>query len=772
MKKIESRKEFIEHFRFKVVPCGRDKKPFGRWSDAKVDPEIATDCYACFAGGSEYRNGVIVVIDLDNHSENLPETGRDFWNRNFLEDETFTVSTPSGGEHLYFLATEDQITRLKNIAPTATRLANQVEIFWNGKHLNNGAFSETDSGEYKIKKCVDLAPLPEQVIDLFQKRNERKQVSIPAHKEANSVEELERKVILDELIKLSNEGSFSDYDEWLVLLLAMRNSGFSIEEAISVSWDDDKTLKKIEDVWKEQQRGDNDIRLGSIIGRWVPQFTDKKWRSEKLEEACIKQSLERFHFLKKIKLGSSTGILDLSSANKILAKDYKNTLACYQSKKYRIKYPKYDERKQEIIWKEQNGFDVWWKEASPLEGIKTFPYKPMGEIEEDGYRWFNDWEEAPVKEGKGTPKLFYEHLLKNVCNDDETVFNYLKHWIWDLIANPDHRNGVGVAITGKQGCGKSSVFKALQKCFHPKYSATIDNTEQLLNKFDADWKSCVLVAVEEACFAGDRKSGVWGKMKSMITDDETSIERKNFDRYKTTSMLHFIITGNNAHIVPKEKGDRRYLVLECNDNRLQDVDFFQKMFDEMENGGAKKLIEEAQRHAEEARRFPFHKMPTTTIGVQNLRDSADFLLQWLIEQVENYADEDDSIFIRLANGDIAIRTKDIASQMKEYGATNKFSSITLGRKLKEYFGMEPKQLKIDGKNHNGYRFSGFDELKQRIRDNYFGGVDPFCDTEREIDHVETEMGEIFSFWNTPQAKKVEVEDDQRDPLPLRYLKNA
>jgi energy-coupling factor transporter ATP-binding protein EcfA2 len=752
MNEMKNRKEFIEHFGFKVVPCGRDKKPYGKWSKAEVNPDIDTDCYACFAGGTRYGAGVIVVIDLDNHFHKEGETGRNFWNKQLLDDETFTVRTPSGGEHLYFLATEEQITQLKEIAPTRNRLAEQVEIFWNGKHLSNGAFGKTDVGEYRIEKCVDLYPLPERVIDLFRNYNAGKRASVPLSRKMTDMEEMEQKVVLCELDTLADDGEFEDYETWIELMLAMRNAGFSVEEAETVSWDNEKTKQKIESIWKEPRiAAENEIGLGSIIYRWVPRFPDKQWRAGKLEEIVIQETINRFNFLKKIKLGASTGILDMSGANKILVKDYKNTLACYQSKEYRMRYPRYDENKRNITWKDVNGFDVWWKEAEALEGFKTFPYKPMGEIEEDGYRWFNDWEESPIKDGEGTPELFYEHLLENVCDGNETVFNYLKHWIWDLIANPQHKNNIAIAITGKQGCGKSSVFKVLQKCFHPKYTATIDNTEQLLNKFDADWKSSVLVAVEEACFAGDRKSGVWGKVKSLITDDETSIERKNYDRYKTASMLHFIITGNDTHIVPKERGDRRYLVLECNDNRVQDVDFFSRMFDDMENGGVKKLIDEAQKHAEEARRFPFHKIPITTIGVQNVRESADFVLQWLMEQIENYAGDDDSIFIRLSNGDIAIRTRDISYQMREDGNTNKFSSITLGKKLKAYFGVEPKQIKIDGKNFNGFRFSGFDEIRKRIRDNYFDGENPFATDTPQFEEAETEMGEMLSQLENPAS---------------------
>ena len=57
MNEMKSRKEFIEHFGFRVVPCGRDKKPNGKWSEATVNPDIDTDCYACFAGGTRYEGG-------------------------------------------------------------------------------------------------------------------------------------------------------------------------------------------------------------------------------------------------------------------------------------------------------------------------------------------------------------------------------------------------------------------------------------------------------------------------------------------------------------------------------------------------------------------------------------------------------------------------------------------------------------------------------------------------------------------------------------------
>jgi hypothetical protein len=82
--------------------------------------------------------------------------------------------------------------------------------------------------------------------------------------------------------------------------------------------------------------------------------------------------------------------------------------------------------------------------------------------------------------------------------------------------------------------------------------------------------------------------------------------------------------------------------------------------------------------------------------------------------------------------------------MREDGNTRTFGSINLGKKLTSYFGIRAKQLKIDGKNHNGFRFSGFDEMKERISNNYFNGQNPFDESIIQGEEVETELEELLS----------------------------
>ena len=55
---------------------------------------------------------------------------------------------------------------------------------------------------------------------------------------------IEARLIIKELEALAGDGVFDDYDTWVELIQAMRNAGFSIDDAQTVSWKDEKTRRR------------------------------------------------------------------------------------------------------------------------------------------------------------------------------------------------------------------------------------------------------------------------------------------------------------------------------------------------------------------------------------------------------------------------------------------------------------------------------------------------------------------------------------------------
>ena len=398
-----------------------------------------------------------------------------------------------------------------------------------------------------------------------------------------------------------------------------------------------------------------------------------------------------------------------------------------------------DKESKKIVYKKLDRFPIWFDNAPICQGIVCNPDKPFGEIEQDGELVFNDWEEAePTPLGKGTTELFWQHIKENVCDGSGECFNYFQMWIYDLLANPLHRNGICVAISVDCGCGKSIIGKILSLCLHKKYVSTINNSASLQDRFDASWKNSILVMLEESTFAGDRKSGVWNRMKDLITNSETTIERKGIDVQHIQSKLHFLITSNDEFIVPKTYSDRRYFVLQCNNNKRCDRNFFGSLISDMKNGGAYRLLQEAKEHRKEAMDFDYMKMPKTEIGAENMLESSPPLMRYLISCIEEYIPDtkyewgafwDDE-------GAIIINASSLLENYKEM-IGSKDSLLTerkVGRWIRQWTGKESIQKKvvdidypIKEKNLKCFVFGSVNELKSSVSEHYFGGLNPFTE---------------------------------------------
>ncbi|MCQ2411621.1 MAG: bifunctional DNA primase/polymerase [Sphaerochaetaceae bacterium] len=723
-----NQKEYLEKFNFRVFPCVENgKKPCVKdWlNTARINPNIRGN-YGVLASGTPYREGTVVVIDLDNHKGDV-ESGVDFWYRGTPVFNTFKVETPSGGQHLYFVASDEQLERIRKIG--GYKLHDQIDFFWQQNHYIMGVGSTINGKAYSIIDDSEPSLLPEFVFSLLEKHSTKRRIDF--QREESIFPQTKLNKYEKELLLREAEGSeaLEDYDSWISLMAAFKNSGFDVEDFKRISWQDPKTQMEIEYKWNGLHDCVNSASFGSIVYRIAPYWNRLELRYDKVEDIAIEEAVGMFPHLHKILIGGSVCIIDESSQDKGQPKDYKNALACYQSKQYRIMYPSLNKRSRCIDLIPTDAFPIWWRNAPILQGKICDPSRPFGMVFSNGVQSFNDYESATPRSGEGTTELFWSHIRENVCNGDEECFTYFQHWVWDLIANPLHRNGVAIAISGNQGCGKSIIGNILSICLHPKYVATINNSGQLLDKFDASYKNSILCMLEESTFAGDRKNGIWSKMKDLITSREATIERKGIDTERIQNKLHFLITSNDDYIVPKQQGDRRYFVLHCNDNHRCDFEYFSEMMRQMENGGAYKLMEEAMSHKDEAKSFNYLAIPETEIGTENVLESAPLLMRVLVSKIDEYDPEngtDDMPFWDLKGEILVNSTKllEILPRKDEYLTPRK-----VGKLLSEWFGKESESRRIPAlpkdKVVKCFVFCSVDELKRYITEHYFHGLNPF-----------------------------------------------
>jgi hypothetical protein len=107
--------------------------------------------------------------------------------------------------------------------------------------------------------------------------------------------------------------------------------------------------------------------------------------------------------------------------------------------------------------------------------------------------------------------------------------------------------------------------------------------DHVTGRFTADLANTVLLYIDEATWGGDIRTA--GKLKNLITEPRRRIEAKGVDAIYVTNHLNLIISSNNAWTVPSGPLERRFLLLDINESRAGDMDYFAAIVKQLKNGG-------------------------------------------------------------------------------------------------------------------------------------------------------------------------------------------
>ena len=108
-----------------------------------------------------------------------------------------------------------------------------------------------------------------------------------------------------------------------------------------------------------------------------------------------------------------------------------------------------------------------------------------------------------------------------------------------------------------------------------EHSMRITNSEHVIGRFNAHIQDKVLVFLDEAFFAGDRKHEA--VLKALITEPVIAIEGKYRAVVQAANYAHTFIGANADWMVPASLDERRFFVLNVSDKHLQDYAFFEAM---------------------------------------------------------------------------------------------------------------------------------------------------------------------------------------------------
>lgn len=153
-----------------------------------------------------------------------------------------------------------------------------------------------------------------------------------------------------------------------------------------------------------------------------------------------------------------------------------------------------------------------------------------------------------------------EHLEWCVPNDDDR--EHLMDWLAWSYQHPGKKITWAPILYGPPGTGKTTIFNALAHCIGLAHVSEPTQAE-LEDKFN-DWCFGKMLVKIEELMSGD-KYHVAEKLKPIVANPTVSVRRMHQTGFTVPNVANVCASTNHMQALPIERGDRRYMLIECVD---------------------------------------------------------------------------------------------------------------------------------------------------------------------------------------------------------------
>ena len=242
-----------------------------------------------------------------------------------------------------------------------------------------------------------------------------------------------------------------------------------------------------------------------------------------------------------------------------------------------------------VVGQDKEGQDVtvplgkWWLSNESRRQYETITFAPGRELEDT----YNLWRGFACEARPGKCSRFLSHLKEVVCKGSEEWYEYLMNWMARAVQQPDSPGQVAIVMRGGRGSGKSTVPRVFGKLFGRHYLQVTD-PKHIVGSFNAHLRDCSVLFGDEAFYAGDKKHE--GTLKGLITEELIAIESKGVDVAPGPNFLHIFLASNEDWVIPAGLDERRFFVLEVGSSHQGDKRYFDRIWEEQNNGGREALL--------------------------------------------------------------------------------------------------------------------------------------------------------------------------------------
>lgn len=327
-------------------------------------------------------------------------------------------------------------------------------------------------------------------------------------------------------------------------------------------------------------------------------------------------------------------------------------------------------------------------------------------------------------------KLILNHI-KILCGNDEIIANYFIKWIAQMIQFPAIKSTCPTIIS-KEGAGKGTLMRLLEKMLGSnKVFETATPSRDIWGDFNGRMANTFLINLNELSKKETIESE--GKIKALITDPKITINNKGVSQYDINSYHRFIITTNKEEPINTTSDDRRKFIFRSSDELCGNKEYFNKMYDLLDDVNVIKTCYEHFKAIEGMERFNNIPIPVSNYQQQLQKLSVSPIETWL----ETFTIEKEREI------QVEELSKDLFSLFQKWCSKNmpdyKITSVA--------FGVRLERLKISGVLEGRHTKKGNTKIFDiPLLKKYFG-IGRLIDLnneeeENDEDHTDTEENSV------------------------------
>lgn len=192
----------------------------------------------------------------------------------------------------------------------------------------------------------------------------------------------------------------------------------------------------------------------------------------------------------------------------------------------------------------------------------------------------NYWVEPTITPKTGDWFVIQEFLQSVICDYDIALYDYLIRYLAHMLQCSQQKPGVMIVLLSGQGTGKGTFYKLLDRIWS-RTTLQVSDINEVVGQFNAALERNYIVCMDEALFAGDKKS--LEKLKSLITEPTCRIEQKYQPSRTIDSYHRFFASSNHNHFAQVDKDDRRFLFIRVSSIHKQDQIYFDAVNDALDD---------------------------------------------------------------------------------------------------------------------------------------------------------------------------------------------